>query len=354
MSIALTAERDFSPLDEQLQLREAHWSEGVARLVTWLDGQGTFREVAEVLEKVGQIHISSSTTWREGQQWGEAFQQAEAGQAEQVNHLPSRDEIIPGEMRSSERMGAAMDGAMRYILGEGWKEFKTGCIFDILQQPTFDKETLEWEDLGHAAQLTYVAHLGGPEVLGQKLWAEAYRRHWTQAGQTQVLGDAAAWIWNLTEEHFYDSQQTVDWYHASEHLSNAAECLYGEENTPPKQSWLNEHKKLLFQGQAAQLALRLQHLASGQSGGVQEAVLCEAGYFEHNQHRMNYLELREEGWLIGSGMVESGAKQFKHRFTGPGMRWSRSGAERLLPVRAAVMSHNFDDVWRAIYNSPNN
>jgi len=349
-----TAERGFFPLDEQLQLREAHWSEGVARLVTWLDGQAAFREVAEVLERVGQIHISSSTTWREGQQWGEAFQQAEEHQAEQVNHLPSPAEIIAGETQGRERMGAAMDGAMLHILGEGWKEFKAGCIFDILQQPTFDKETLEWEDQGHATQITYVSHLGGPEVLGQKLWAEAYRRHWTQAGETQVLGDAAAWSWNLAEEHFYDRQQTVDWYHASEHLGNAGECLYGQENTPPKQDWLNEHKKLLFQEQAAQLALRLQHLASGQSGGVQEVVLCEAGYFEHNQHRMNYLELREEGWLIGSGMVESGAKQFKHRFTGPGTRWSRSGAERLWPGRAAVMSHNFDDVWRTIYNSPNN
>jgi hypothetical protein len=53
-------------------------------------------------------------------------------------------------------------------------------------------------------------------------------------------------------------------------------------------------------------------------------------------------------------MVESGAKQFKHRFTGPGMRWSRSGAERLLPIRAAVMGHTFDVAWRAIYKSPNN
>jgi hypothetical protein len=30
------------------------------------------------------------------------------------------------------------------------------------------------------------------------------------------------------------------------------------------------------------------------------------------------------------------------------MRWSRPGAERLLPVRAAVMSQTFDDAWRAI------
>ena len=36
-----------------------------------------------------------------------------------------------------------------------------------------------------------------------------------------------------------------------------------------------------------------------------------AGYFAHNQHRMDYLELRKEGWLIGSGMAESGGKRFR-------------------------------------------
>ena len=102
------------------------------------------------------------------------------------------------------------------------------------------------------------------------------------------------------------------------------------------------------------MAQTLQTLAAGQTGGVREALLEQVTYFENNQYRMNYLELREDGWLIGSGMVESGAKQFKHRFTGPGMRWSRSGAERLLPIRATVMSYTFDDAWRAIYKSPNN
>lgn len=69
---------------------------------------------------------------------------------------------------------------------------------------------------------------------------------------------------------------------------------------------------------------------------------------------MNYQELREAGWLIGSGMVECGAKQFKARFSGPGMRWSRSGAQRLLPIRATVMSRRFDAYWRLAYNSPQN
>ena len=63
---------------------------------------------------------------------------------------------------------------------------------------------------------------------------------------------------------------------------------------------------------------------------------------------MNYLELRSDGWLIGSGMVESGAKQFKDRFSGAGMRWSRNGAQNLLPIRSAIMSNRFNARWRTV------
>lgn len=69
---------------------------------------------------------------------------------------------------------------------------------------------------------------------------------------------------------------------------------------------------------------------------------------------MVYLTFREERYLIGSGPVESGAKQFKARFTGPGRRWSRSGIERLIPIRSAVLSRSFDALWPAVYNSPHN
>ena len=38
-------------------------------------------------------------------------------------------------------MGVAMDGGMIHILGEGWKELKIGCIFDVEVGPTLDRET---------------------------------------------------------------------------------------------------------------------------------------------------------------------------------------------------------------------
>jgi hypothetical protein len=69
---------------------------------------------------------------------------------------------------------------------------------------------------------------------------------------------------------------------------------------------------------------------------------------------MYYLEMRADGWLIGSGVVESGGKRFKDRFTKSGMRWSRSGAEHLLPIRATIMSRRFDERWETAHNSPPN
>jgi hypothetical protein len=61
----------------------------------------------------------------------------------------------------------------------------------------------------------------------------------------------------------------------------------------------------------------------------------------------------DQGCPIGSGMVESGIKQFKAHLTGPGMRWSHLGAERMLIIRTAVLDHNFDALWQAaVQNHP--
>lgn len=66
-------------------------------------------------------------------------------------------------------------------------------------------------------------------------------------------------------------------------------------------------------------------------------------------NRVNYLEMREEEWPIGSVMVESGGKQCKARFCGPRMRWSRSGAENLIPIGSAILSGRFADLWHSAY-----
>jgi hypothetical protein len=333
-------------------LRDRHYSPGVLKEMVWLSGVVvSFEEAEKVFRRIGHISVSDSSIWRRKEVWGERFKAMEEAQRQKANTLSSaqvfREEVLEGQ----KRLGVSMDGTMVHIVDEGWKELKVGCVFDIEVRTRWNKESPEWEELAHAVNNHYVAHLGGPELFGQLLWAEAQRRGWERAKDTQVVGDGAAWVWKTTRTHFFDARQAVDWYHAMEHLSDAGAMLHGE-GTAGAKRWYRSAQRTLYQGHAGRIAMELNQAATDYPEEVADGLRREAGYLEKHKRRMQYMELREDGYVIGSGMVESGGKQFKARFCGPGMRWSRAGIQRLIPIRAAIMSGCFDATWHAVYASP--
>ena len=333
-------------------MNDKHWSEGVARWAVKYSAKLTYAEAREALQELAQIEISENSVWRLTQHWGEALKRVEAQEDERANGTVENQATGKVETKSDVRLGASMDGTMIYIRGEAWKELKVGCFFEVEPAPTLDPETMDWVDLAHARNLTFVSHLGGPEPFGKKMWTESKRRCWHHAVDTQVVGDGAVWIWNLAADYFYDAHQVVDWYHATEHLAAAAHLAFGE-GTPEASRWFKQQETPLFQGHADRIAQTILTLPD-QHPDAKEELQEQAGYFTHYHHRMQYMELRSDGWVIGSGMVESGGGRFKDRFAQAGMRWSRNGAERLLPVRSAFMSERFDERWRSAYNSPPN
>lgn len=324
----------------------------MVKYAVWLSGLVTYAEAATILNTIGEIPISVSSIWRRVTVWGPKSQALETTQRAVSMASPTREELNQTTPFEPQDLGAAMDGGMVHIREEGWKELKVGCVFAVQVRPTRDNHTGETVDLAHAVANTYVAHLGGPAVFGEALWAEARQRHWMQAPETVVLGDGATWIWNLAEDKFFTSRQVVDWYHAKLHLTQAATALHGE-GTAAARRWVRDHETPLLQGHAERLAQQLGQLAQKYPEKA-VALRREAGYFQDNYRRMQYLEMREEGFPIGSGMVESGCKQFRARLAGSGMRWSRIGLERLLPIRAAIMSHRFDELWQKVYHLPPN
>ncbi|MBC7226151.1 MAG: hypothetical protein H5T61_02835 [Thermoflexales bacterium] len=56
----------FPPLGQQLGLRDLHWSEGVVKDVVWLSALMPYEQVAEVMERLGQVGISASTLRAQG------------------------------------------------------------------------------------------------------------------------------------------------------------------------------------------------------------------------------------------------------------------------------------------------
>jgi len=176
--------------------------EGVSKLSVWLSGLVPFERAAEILERVGRMHTSRGSVWQQANLYGRKFQTEEQKVRDAAQQVDLWQGIVPGEVQQDKRMGVAMDGGMVHIREEGWKEVKTGCVFEVGQAVIVDEQTKEKVQVGCAVKNSYVAHLGEPEPLGGKVWAEARRRGWTSAADTQAIGDGARWIWNLVAEHF--------------------------------------------------------------------------------------------------------------------------------------------------------
>jgi hypothetical protein len=320
----------------------------LAKNAVWLLGQVEDDLAEQILMQIGGIAVSDTSIWRRLQVWGEKFKVLAEAEAAKAMVVPVQGGVVRGESRVARRMGVAMDGTMINVRDEGWKELKVGCVFEAETNGEAGSE----EEQVHAVHNSYAALLGGPERFGQALWAEAHRRHLPRAQDSIVLGDGAPWIWNLALEHFGWSRQAVDWYHAKEHLYNVAHLAFGE-GTAAANRWAKGMETPLYQGQIHTVVAAIKQLAQQHRKTAQE-LRTEAEYFRRNQRRMQYLELREDGFPIGSGMVESGGKQFRARLAGPGMRWSRPGAERLISVRTTILSDRFEQIWTQAYNLPQN
>lgn len=183
--------------------------------------------------------------------------------------------------------------------------------------------------------MAYTAVLGAVERFAPALWALAVAQQVPQAADSSVSADGAEWIWNLAANLFPDSIQIVDWYHATQHLASAAQALFPQDEKKA-QAWFKTRLDDLFEGQLARIVQPLER----------QGLSDEVHYCRVHHRRMQYQEFQEQGYPIGSGTVESGVKQFKTRLTGSGMRWSRSGADRMLLIRAAVLQGNFDTLWQ--------
>ena len=338
-----TVGRGFFPLDQQLRINRHGWSEQVEKQVVKLIAHNSYGEAIETYEELVGIRLPKTTAWEKVQKRGKQLCESQMEDAEAAAALPKAQEIVAGTKLEAVSKGASMDGAFVYILGEEWKEVKIGCIFEYESQQKYCQKSKEMIDVAQANQVSYVAHLGGPEPLGKLLSAEADRRDYDQAQQRVTLGDGARWIWGISGEHFPTAQEIVDWYHAVEHLWRVAHLSF--QDKVQRERWVKKRKTELWVGQAQQIATTIEMLAQ-QYPTHQAELKAEAGYFRNNQRRMQYQEFREEGYPIGSGTVESGCKQLvTMRMKGPGMRWSRSGAQNMLALRSAYLSLNWDDAW---------
>lgn len=300
--------------------------------MVWLSGLLPYQQASQVFERFGYSVVPAASMWRQTQYYGENLKRHVERQQDFVG--VERIKLPPPGLDHQQRKGISMDGGMVNIRDEGWKEMKVGTIFDVEPRLERDKKTQDLVERPHAINQAYTAVLGSVKQFAPAFWVLAVHHDVPQAADSSVTADGAEWIWNLTADYFPDSIQIVDWYHACEHLAKSAQALFPDDQQAA-QRWYRQSQNTLFLGQTHQIINDL------------EAVGLEnfSHYFHTHKRRMQYHKFLTDGYPIGSGTVESSIKQFKLRLTGPGMRWSRPAAERMLVIRSAVLDESFDDLW---------
>jgi hypothetical protein len=203
---------------------------------------------------------------------------------------------------------------------------------------------------------TYVATMEKTEAFGKMVHVEAERRGLRQAEKVLVLGDAGNWIDPLSRrEQLYDSR-IVDYYHAAEHLYEAARAAAGRDS-PQGTALAEQLKTWLWDGEVDKVIAGLREHAAKvgppQAGDGSEhprRVLANTvGYFQKHRHHMDYATYRRKGWPIGSGVTEAGVKQFNKRVKGTDQFWNERGVESILALRALWLSQ--DDRWNRYWNT---
>ena len=333
--------RGWAPTDRRLGLaRRATLSPGAVRWAAQVGAATTFRAAAALLADIGGLALGVETVRTHVEQVGTAVvaaRQQTAAFVETEREPPGPVTAAPGVLV------VQADGAqLRYL--DDWHEVKLGLVAGCdpgdphtLREPTYLAARAPAATFG-ALLIAEAAQRGALDVIG---WEHAPGDDpaWPTVPalavlrEVVVLGDGAPWIWSLAAEHFGRRTEILDWYHATEHLWTLARALHGD-GTPAARAWVDQAMTVLWDGGSRPLrALLAETIAP--TPDAAEVLRLQRGYFTTNAGRTDYPTYRARGLPIGSGAVESAAKQLvQARMKRAGMRWSLDGAQAVLALTA--------------------
>ena len=212
--------------------------------------------------------------------------------------------------------GAAAEGRMAYV----------GLVYCPCEE-------------GEPARSRALAGLYELAELGQQMRRQGAQVGMDRADVWVALTDGGAGLEEFMAVHFPRAECVLDFYHAAEHVHDLAKALHPGDEAKAVEVAASWCHTLKHEGGAALLAILEGLDVRGRTSAVRETYRQEVGYVRNQVHRMDYPRYVGDGWLIGSGHVESACKAVVgQRLKGNGMRWSAEGADAVCHLRALFQS----------------
>ena len=346
-----TCKHGLAPRDGELGAAGTSLSPGLTAMNDKAAAAGPFAGAASMLEDLAGVRLTAKRVERAAEASGAAVAAAVRERSaliagRKLAPMPPRPvpDMLYGVIDGTGVPMTARETAGRDGKGEDGRartrEVKMAVFF------TQDKLDADGYPVRDRASSSYIATFEPAAAFGRLVKAEGIRRGADHVRQLTVIGDGAAWIWNLAAATFPEATHIVDLFHAREHLYSLTRSL----------------EFMLLDRKDEWLAARLADLDYGHIDGIAAAVRAfplegvkkdeaekELGYFLNNAPRMRYRWFRSRGLFTGSGVVEAGCKSvIGQRLKQAGMHWTQDGADAIIALRCREAS----STWEAICNTP--
>lgn len=239
--------------------------------------------------------------------------------------LPSFDKPVA-------TVSLGLDGTCILMHKDGWREAMCGSI------AFYDSEGERLHTIYCAATPEY-----GKETFKEKLSREIER---VQKDYPNILyvgvADGAKDNWIFLKK--YTKHLILDFYHAREYISRAANAIFGK-GKKSKAAWVEDwsHRLKHTQGAAGRLLKELESRRANldRKNFIErdEELRLVIGYYTNNKNRMRYAYQLKHNLPFGSGVTEAACKTLiKQRMCISGSRWKEDGASCVLALRSLKLT----------------
>ena len=233
-----------------------------------------------------------------------------------------------GRIRLREKKRGPRTAKKRTRYKGAWREPKLFIIYVV------DEEGRQ----SHSFAPLIDGTLGGPDMLFAMLERYLLDLDIQAADQLLFISDGATWIWNrvpvlLTALNLasHNIHLLIDFYHAVQHLNEAASARKGW-TAKERKRWLNKQRKRLIRGEVDQVIEAIRSFCKGRNS---KKIRTQLNYFIKHQKHMAYAHIASLNLPIGSGAMESAIRRVVNlRLKGPSIFWCKPNAEAMLLLRA--------------------
>ena len=285
------------------------------------------------------VHVSKDTVRRLTEEAGAALVAIEEGDLEEL------ERSSPAEPAGPPVQQLSADGSMVPLLHSEWAEARTLVVGTVEQ-----RINREGEQEGHCTDLSYLSRLCSADTFIRLATLPTHQRGTRTAGTVVAVMDGASWLQELIDEQRPDAVRILDFPHAVEYLSKAAQAAFGA-GTREASVWLDEWAPKLKKEDPDEVLAALRQLPAP----TPEAATARGTalrYLRTRREQLAYAAFQEQGYPIGSGIAESACKLVvEHRLKGSGMHWKRANVSPMLALRGIACSDRWEVAWPRIWTA---